>query len=509
MARPLELSGVTPDVIGVASLGWIICQGAAIPPDGIDGYAHNCLMLNTDDDSPATLYVNKGDNLSAEFLALPTAGYSPTNHEIDETITIERQRSTMGEGVPPVYLATQSALPGGRLAGDDMHGTVLTFATDITGALIKTEGYGVASTGMYWNDNNTSGDTSQRYNICTSMCNITVNGQAEIAPYPVGTAGAHGQDFEFRAHGLTIESAGFRGENLEFYQIPGTAIVMDHGVTGQSGPYGIYDIGFNTLSHVTVLQAMNGIEVTSGDAKLDHIYIAGIVSDGLTLSAPGATVIVSHSQSADRACVITYPADVHAAYHEGARIGTYIKDSAHGSRIFGLNFGPSTCWYRGVIVQAHSVKIYGLFGTVKHQDATNTDIAGFEIITGLKRCFIDGDIDLESDVSYPAWASTGGIVRGSHHTLHLTGGSNNPSAGKYLKIPESITGCTITIEGTGDIGAVLDFTGSSLNSVNGLGNVFDIKWSGTPTHNIIYPGGGYTYNLAAGNTIIWNGVTLS
>ncbi len=55
--------------------------------------------------------------------------------------------------------------------------------------------------------------------------------------------------------------------------------------------------------------------------------------------------------------------------------------------------------------------------------------------------------------------------------------------------------------GAGDGGTVFDLSASGLDRVDGLGNEFKIKWSGS-AKRVIYPGGGTTYNLAPG-TQLW------
>ena len=78
---------------------------------------------------------------------------------------------------------------------------------------------------------------------------------------------------------------------------------------------------------------------------------------------------------ADRAAVVTQPAEFHADYHEAARIGTDILPGADGTLIDDLNIGPGTCWQRGVKIRTHGSTISGLHGSVRAENAAQPDIA--------------------------------------------------------------------------------------------------------------------------------------
>ena len=116
-----------------------------------------------------------------------------------------------------------------------------------------------------------------------------------------------------------------RGERLEFFQIPGTAIVLKGGGGPQAGAYGIYDNQVTRLSDVLISQAINGIDDAVGDSRLDKIGIAGIVKDGLTISGSGTQVYDAHVSGADRAAVFKTAVIATDCYFEAARIGLDLR----------------------------------------------------------------------------------------------------------------------------------------------------------------------------------------
>jgi hypothetical protein len=428
-------------------------------------------------------------------------------YDLNRTIVIPRQRIVPREsnkaetGVPAPYLAKQPSLPGGWLRGEDRFGTVLRFAPTVKGALIQTEDYGNSRAGNFWNDANTQGDTNLRANLCTMASDFTVDGRAEIRPYPwahpdwAPTPDLHGPDFPFRADGLCVQGSGFCLERLRFYQIPGTALRLKGGRGKQAGAYGIYDTLVGELNNIYVTLALSGIVVEAGDTKLHGIYVTNIVRDGLTMSGPGSVVDVDHICGADRAVVVTQQTEFHTAYHESARIGTHILAEAPGTRIDGLNIGPATCWERGVKIEAHGCTIKGLFGMVMGESAAHPDIAGVEILPRLINEVIEGALTVDGDGSEAL------ILRGHRNKIDLKGGWNKRTNATFVRVAEAITGSTVELRGVGDGGTVLDLSGSGLDRVDGQGNEFKIKWSGT-AKRVIYPGGGAVYNLARG-TQLW------
>jgi hypothetical protein len=427
-------------------------------------------------------------------------------YDFNQTLVIPRQRilprvsNKVETGVPAPYLAKQSSQPGGWLHGEDRFGTVLRFAPTVKGAFIQTEDYGNSRAGGFWNDANTQGDTNLRANLCSMASDFTVDGRAEVRPYPWGRPeGApnpdlHGPDFPFRADGLCVQGSGFCLERLRFYQIPGTALRIKGGRGKQAGAFGIYDTLVGELNNIYVMQALGGIVVEAGDTKLHEIYITQVVRDGLTISGPGSVVDVDHICGADRAVVVTQQAEFHTAYHEAARIGTHILAGAPGTRIDGLNIGPGTCWERGVKIEAHGCTVTGLFGTVMAESAAHPDIAGIEILPRLVNEVIEGSLVVDGDGSEAL------ILRGHRNKIDLKGGWSKRVNATFVRVAEAITGSTVELRGAGDGGSVLDLSASNLDRVDGQGNEFKIKWSGT-AKRVIYPGGGAIYNLAPGNQL--------
>lgn len=427
--------------------------------------------------------------------------------DFNQTLVIPRQRRLPREsnkaetGVPAPYLGKERSQPGGWLRGEDRYGSVLRFSPNVRGALIQTEDYGDARVGGFWNDANTQGDTKLRANICSMASDLVIDGRAEIRPYPwdypegAPKPDLHGPDYAHRADGLCAQGNGFFGERLRFFQIPGTALRLKGGRGGQAGAFGIFDNGLNMLNEITINSAVNGIVVDSGDSKLHGIYISGIVRDGLTMNGPGSVVELDHICGADRAAVVIQEAEFHTAYHEAARIGTDIMPTAHGTRFDGLNFGPGTCWERGVKIQAHGCTINGLHGMVRAESAAHPDIAGVEIMPRLVNQSITGEMVVDGD------GSTALILRGHRGKIDLKGGWNKRANATFVRVAEAVTGSTVELRGAGDGGTVLDLSASNLDRVDGQGNEFKIKWSGT-AKRVIYPGGGTSYNLATG-TQLW------
>jgi hypothetical protein len=435
-------------------------------------------------------------------------------YDFNQTLVIARQRvlphmnNKAETGVPAPFLAKQPAQPGGWLRGEDRFGTVLRFAPNVKGCLIQTEDYGTGRAGGFWNDANTQGDANLRGNLCIMASDFTVDGRAEIRPYPWGrpegapTPDLHGPDFPFRADGLCVQGSGFCLERLRFYQIPGTALRIKGGHGKQAGAYGIYDTLVGELSNIYVTQALGGIVVEAADTKLHGIYVTNIVRDGLTMSGPGSVVDVDHICGADRAVVVKQQAEFHTAYHEAARIGTHILAEAPGTRIDGLNIGPATCWERGVKIEAHGCSIKGLFGMVMAESAAHSDIAGVEIMPRLVNLVIEGALVVEGDGSEAL------ILRGHRNKVDLKGGWNKRANATFVRVAEAITGSTVELRGAGDGGTVLDLSASGLDRIDGQGNEFNIKWSGS-AKRVIYPGGGTIYNLARGNQLWIDGVLQS
>lgn len=422
-----------------------------------------------------------------------------TVEERTATIIIPRRRS--GVGVPPPFLASASSIPAGILRGRDMFGTVYRFAPIVKGQLIETEGFGEATVGAWWNNGNTLGDMKLRTYLVGSASDFSVDGQADLHSQPYlrnrEAPDLHGPDCLVRANGLASQGSGFRGERLRFFQIPGTAVVLLSGAGPQAGQFGIYDHATTQLSDISILQCINGIDCRVNDSRLSKIAIAGVAKDGLRISGPGTYLDDCHVWGADRAAVFETTAQATNCYFEAARIGTHILPTGASTRINGLHIGPGTCSYRGVLIEANSCEIVGLWGTVRSAIAGAPDIAGLEIKPGLTNIVIQGKLAVGDQ-------STGVILRGHRNVVRLVGGwsKSNPT---LVRVVEPVTGCTLDITGGGSGGTVLDLSASGLDKKNGLGNDFNLKWGGAATR-VIYPGGGTKFNLATGTQLTVDGV---
>ena len=214
---------------------------------------------------------------------------------VDVAVQLTIRRQQPGLKVPAPWQASQPSSPAGSLAGSDQFATVLRFDPKVTGQLIKTEGYDEGHVGRWWNNNNTGGDTNLRSFLCGSVHDLTVDGQAGIANYPyISNSGPHGSDFPWRADGICSQGAGFTGERLRLYQVPGTGIILKNGGGTQSGALGIYDQQATRLDQVWVSHCMNGINCAVADSRLSHLQIVDVAKDGLMLSGPGTYVDDCH-----------------------------------------------------------------------------------------------------------------------------------------------------------------------------------------------------------------------
>jgi hypothetical protein len=446
---------------------------------------------------------------------IPTGVY-----DLDRTVVIPRQRGLLNarnntqNGVPAPYLGKNNSWPGGFLRGEDRFGTVLRFAPSVRGCLIKTEGYGDGTAGGFWNHNNELGDTTLKSNLCSSASNFTVDGQAEFRPYPHAYFDAHpkpdphGPDFVPRADGLCAEGAGFSAENLRFFKIPGTALIVRLGRGPQAGAFGVFDGQPTEIRQIVVHEAVNGIQVEAGDTKLSDIYISNVVKDGLIVRGPGTMIEGDHICGADRAAVFSAVATASNCYHEAARIGTHILPGAECTRIDGLNIGPGTCTERGVKIEASGTTIVGLFGMMPAESEKHPDVVGVEIGRGPFNVSVEGSVTIMGDNKSKNSTAKALTLSGHGHKVDLRGGWNVPTKATFVRVAGSATGCKIEIRGHGDGGTALDLSASQLDRVNGLGNEFKVFWAGKAAR-VIYPGGGTTYNLAPGTQLWIDGVLQS
>jgi hypothetical protein len=441
--------------------------------------------------------------------AEPPVGFFPSKtlptgvYDFDKTVIIPRQRAMPRErdktagGVPAPYLATQPSFPGGWLRGEDRFGTVLRFSPSIKGCLIKTEGFGDGHVGGSWNENNTKGDKTLRSNLCSSASDFTVDGCSELRD----------RNAEPRADGLCVEGNGFSAHNLRFFRIPGTALVVKGVAPAAFSEAGIYDNQQTEIRDIHIAGAINGVDVSAGDAKLSHIYVVAVIKDGLILRSSGAFVEGDHIWGADRAAVFQATAMASNCYHEAARIGTHILASADRTRIDSLNIGPATCWERGVKIEASGATVVGIVGAVQAESEKHPDIAGVEITSGASNVTIEGSLSVEGDESGNSTAKVV-VLSGRAHKIDLRGGWSVPTKATYVRLAGGTTASTIQIRGHGEGGVALDLSASKLNEINGLGNEFKVWWNGSAAR-VIYPGGGSTYNLAPGTQLWIDGVLQS
>tara|TARA_Y100001963_G_C6540346_1_gene335196 strand:- start:210 stop:419 length:210 start_codon:yes stop_codon:yes gene_type:complete len=69
MSKPLDLQDGTGIVVEAPNVGILIAHGTSVP-GGVSGYAKGCLFIDT---AGAAVYVNEGDDSTADFDAITTA----------------------------------------------------------------------------------------------------------------------------------------------------------------------------------------------------------------------------------------------------------------------------------------------------------------------------------------------------------------------------------------------------------------------------------------------------
>lgn len=422
-------------------------------------------------------------------------------HTFQDTLVIPQHRGDMGQGVPPPYLAADAySLPSGRLSGEDVCGTVFRFP-GVKGQLIKTEYYGTGRAGNFWQIDNKFGNLDHRGVLCASATDFCVDGCAEIRGGPFGYPSwapkpdPHGPDFKPYADGLCMEGAGNIAQRLRFYQIPGTAVRIIGGVeapTEQTGAAGIYDEWGSHVDSINIKSAHKGLEFLVGDSTANNIFVDSVITDGIVFGSSGGMLSNVHVAGADRSVVFTYPCQATNIYAEAARIGTHIK--ANGVRINGLEMGPATCSWRGVLIEGYYNHITGLHGNVSPN--ASPPAACVEISqTALVGNNIQGTLGINGN-------ETGVIFRGHRSKIILQGdiGSTDPSA-TFLKVVGATTGNAFEIFAWMNGGILVDLH----DYVSGGGDVFNIKVNRTGGTVVRYPGGGTTYNLGSGTKVYING----
>ena len=420
------------------------------------------------------------------------ARYTTGKHNIWQALTIERQdpRITVdppwNNGSP-----SQTQRHAGVLYGTSMTETVLAFDTAIGGQLIKTEGFGSSAIGHFWNQNNTAGDTGLSSLLCASVRDIGVDGRAEFRPYPYvynqwwTDPDVHGPDMLTRADGICLQGAASRVNDVLLYNIPGTAVKIrdgkvknNDGTSTQAGFYGMFDMPFTIVDGLHVKQAINGLDIQSGDAKLQNIYIDNCAKTGLIIDVANGYLDRTHIQGADIACDVISQVRATNCYHESARIGTRINSSAHGCDFTGLDIGPGTCRETGLLMQSNGCYIR-LRGSVS---------AG---TVGVKD-YGHGN-DTKANLTVKSGATGVQLYGGNGGTLDLS--TYQPSSGTAVEVATAIKNWVMRIRCQGDGG-----TPVALKLTAGITNCkIDITKTGSITPTIVGSWG-------SGNTITIDGV---
>jgi hypothetical protein len=407
----------------------------------------------------------------------------------------------MGKGVPPPYRGGDAySLPAGRLSGEDVCGTVFRFP-GVKGQFIKTEYYGTGRAGNFWQIDNKFGNLDHRGVLCASATDFCVDGGAEIRVSPFGypdwapKPDPHGPDFQPYADGLCMEGAGNIARRLRFHQIPGTAIRIRNGAETpkeQTGVFGIYDEWGSHVDSINIKSAHKGMEFLVGDSTANNIFVDSVITDGIVFASSGGMLSNVHVAGADRGVVFTFPCQATNIYAEASRIGTHIQ--AGGVRINGLEMGPGTCSWRGVLIEGNYNQITGLSGAVSPN--ANERAACLEITSPTyAENYIQGRIGINGN-------ETGIIFRGrlSKVVLQADIGSTDSSA-TLLKVVGATSGNTFEVFAWINGGILVDLA----EYAGGGGDVFDIKVNRTNGTIVRYPGGGTKYNLRAGTRVYING----
>ncbi len=416
------------------------------------------------------------------LLALLALGRSCARGQVVEHVRPVVLRAQGDVAVPPPFLGTQSQRPAPPWVGRGMTRTVDRFAPAITGWLVRSEFHEAA--GYFWNDNNLVGDTAKRTVLALHCGHRTIDGQGKIPPYPWSKPPT-----PWRADGVVIRGRGTRIENLCLFQIPGTALVLRDGTGEQAGTFSAFE-QLTTVDNLHVSQSINGFLCECLDAKLSGVWITGIEKDGLTLNAPNVTLTDSHVWGADVAARIKQISQLSGTcYHEAARVGTLVEESAHGTVAERIYIGPATCREVAVKIEANGVTIGNVAGDVA------ATAVGVDILPKTRTAKIGCQYVINA-------GGTGTRFGGA---LHQIGQRSWARAGATAVKVLPCVGCTLDLRvmDYGEGGIALDLSASGLDKSDGRGNVFRV-WMADKM-KIIYPGGGERYNLAPGSELWING----
>lgn len=450
--------------------------------------------------------------------------------ELTSTMTIPRQRGSLSSRVVAPYGGVSYALGGGKLVGTDRNATILKARLGLTGAMVESENYGSSTVGHYWNGNNTQGDTNLRTTAATLVKDIGFDGSGLLRPTPYNyldrkidptqpSAGQYaweyeqgndsaphdpdiyGPDIEAALDGLRLQGTGNHVDHCRFFQIPGYALSLAPGNGTQAGVPGIYDDYASFVEHVIIRQCKHGIVLTAGDSKLQNLYFDGIAGDAFTMGGSGSVIDNIHVAGSDRGLVWYIGGQGSNLYCEASRIGVHVLAGSVHMR--GLNIGPGTAYYRGVLIDEDACNIDDFFGIVRAEDSDWSDIAGIEILGGYHH-YLRGQLVVLG-------SQKGIIINNSHRGFLDVQGSivSASDNARFVDIRWPITGWRVTIQGNSTSNApLLDFTSSGLSGVNGLGNNFRIYCASSNVSTAVKYSTA-SYNLAAGNSVYINDVLQS
>ena len=403
--------------------------------------------------------------------------------ELSEPIVLPRQTLK----VPPPFMASGMISPAGELGGVSPTQTILRFAPTIKGPLVASEGFGDAKLGAWWNDG------AAFTCFVPRVHDLAIDGRGELHPHPYvnamgGQPDKTGPDAVPRGDGVCLAGTGAIAERLRLFQVQGTALVVCGApIAGQSGQFGLYDEAVARVDDINVLQCINGIDCSAGDARISRVSISQVAKDGLTVSGPGTYITDAHVWGADRSVVFGCEVHVSAIYAEAARIGLHVLPGAWNSTIDGLNIGPSTCSSRGALIEATCVDVTGLTGTISGASAV-----GCELAANTAEIRVSGHCHAYN-------GATACVVRGHRHTIRINSevaGANSTA----VKVIGPVTNCVIELTGWGEANTTaLDLSQAEL----GGGNEFRVRFSGA-ARRVIYPGD--KNKLPAGNKLAIDGV---
>lgn len=426
--------------------------------------------------------------------------YDPGEWNITGTLTVNRIRGNLPlHGTSEIGFDTALVYPGGRLYGDDENATVLRFDPSVTGALIKTEEFGLGTLEAYWNADPNNGM------FAPEISNLIITGRS----------GQQTASTPFRADGIQVEAINPKLHNLMLYEIPGVGIRLKRPGVGTPNRTGILETEVtHRIKNIFCQECQGGmiVESSSGDCQIDGFSSLANWGNGLEVYGSGTSIRRSHiwGHQSDGIAGFLNANDlrIEDAYWEAAWIGADLACSV--SLIKNIYTGPGTCWHRNMRIQGNGNTVMGLMGNVRAEDGTWPDIAGLEFLnnTCVHNTVIGGYLNISG-------TSKGIILRGQRQKVDLVLGPVSTATGVRIPAGSACRSNHIIIRGSGQTPKVLDFTGCDLNTQDGMGNHFEVYWADGPVGRITYTDGDVhasgptNYNLFAGNKITWNGQVLA